>query len=211
MYLTAALAIWFSNILPSENKSVLKFNNEVESTSDIVMLAGNGTFEADSITVCFRLYAEFYKPITLFDADGQALKLDLVRNYGSILLNNTGYAFDLSDLTLGPRAWHHLCYLYQGNQNPPQLMVVVNGISVLNKTVPKTTIKFSNQLGIGNQLQGMVTYFNIWQQPLSSHEVIQFTRNCDDLSTTRNSRFLLSFKYILCTPLILFDTSQECG
>ena len=189
--------VWYN--YPSEAKTVLRFDNGMQPPLPPVHLSGNGTLEADSMTICFRFRPDFYRPISMFKNSGQEFKIEqLEKGYGTLYLNNKSYTFDMSELNLRPRVWHHVCYSYQtyqqGSLLKGRIKVTVNGVTCMNQTIIAQTLKMSEMLEIGNSFHGMVTDLYVWNQAQSIDQVLAFTRDCKEVvSENESGSFELNF------------------
>ena len=192
-----AAIVWDS--CSSEAKIVLRFDSSIQTPLQPVYLSGNGTLEADSMTICFRLRPGFYRPLSMFKNGGQEFKIEqLEKGYGTLYLNNKSYTFDMSELNLRPRVWHHVCYSYQtyqqGSLLKGRIKVTVNGVTCMNQTIIAQTLKLSKMLEIGHAFHGMVTDFYVWNQALGIEEVLAFTRDCKEVvSKNESGSFKLNF------------------
>ena len=202
MFLTILIGVVVWNNYPSEAKTVLRFDNGKQPPLQPVHLSGNGTLEADSMTICFRFRPDFYRPLSMFKNGGQEFKIEqLQKGYGTLYLNNKSHTFDMSELNLRPRAWHHVCYSYQtyqqGSLLKGRIKVTVNGITCMNQTIIAQTLKLSEMLEIGNSFHGMVTDFYVWNQAQSIDEVLAFTKDCKKVkSEDKSGYFNLKFRLL---------------
>ena len=182
--------LWYN--YPSEAKTVLRFDNGKQPPLPPVHISGNGNLEADSMTICFRFRPDFYRPISMFKNSGQEFKIEqLEKGYGTLYLNNKSYTFDMSELNLRPRVWHHVCYSYQtyqqGSLLKGRIKVTVNGVTCMNQTTIAQTLKLGEMLEIGHAFHGMVTDFYVWNQAQSIDEVLAFTKDCKKVASEDKS------------------------
>ena len=188
IFLTAV--VW--NSCPANAKTVLRFDNSQTTPLQPVYLFGNGSFEADSMTICFRFRPDFYRPLTMFKNGGQEFKIvQLEKGYGTLYLNNKSYTFDMSKLNLRPRVWHHICYSFQaylqGSLWKGKIKVNVNGMTCMNQKIKGETLELSEMFEIGNSFRGMVTDFYVWKKDRSIDHVLDFTRDCKEVASKNNS------------------------
>ena len=184
--------------IPDPNKSTYR-----ENYIDVETQKFNTSFQ--NLSFCFRFLLKTLFTQCLFHEGSIHIEFRPIERYGFLSINEIYHMFQVP-FDIIPKVWYHICVVYNvgGLQNDSKLSIALNNVIILNKyltTDLSTPIYLQRnywRIGYCKEanwiisplnviFRGKITDFNVWSSPLSTNQVLYFTKDCKDIAKIEGS------------------------